>query len=384
MPFHLPTLIITVISLNLMLGGLMLVIYEVRKTQKCFFTWGISCFIFGIAVGLAGMQTYFDQAWLTIFVADVLIILTPLLLLHGLRQFQMQRPVSYKLVALVLSYSALPLVLLYTAPIHAQTFTAVVCAAIFLYAAIYILTIQQAPTLMRWMLFLLFLAHGALMLTQSGMLVQNLALKNVLMLPSSFEWLLIGHLALTTGTATLFPLLAFAMSEKRLLEVTNFDELTHMLNRRGFLERTGLLLAKNRIQRRPFCVLVVNLDQFKNINANYGDATGEECLRQVADIIQGHLREHDVAARIGGEKFAVALADVDRNQAELISYRLCDRIGKATLSIQGEILKLTASIGGIHSRSSRCELGDLLRTADEALYRAKSTGHNRFVLATQA
>ncbi|MGQ4276853.1 GGDEF domain-containing protein [Pseudidiomarina sp. E22-M8] len=361
----------------------MLVIYEVRKTQKCFFTWGISCFIFGIAVGLAGMQTYFDQAWLTIFVADVLIILTPLLALHGLRQFQMQRPISFKLVALVLSYSALPLVLLYTAPIHAQTFTSVVCAAIYLYASIYILTIKQAPTLMRCMLFCLFLAHGALMLAQSGMLVQNLAAKSVVMLPSSFEWLLIGHLALTTGTATLFPLLAFAMSEKRLLEITNFDELTHMLNHRAFLERTGLLLAKNRIRRRSFCVLVIDLDHFSNINAHYGDAAGDECLRQISDIIQGHLRENDVAARIGGEEFAVALADVDRNQAELISYRLCERIGKATFNIEGETLKITASIGGIHSRSSRRELDDLLRAADEALYTAKSSGRNRFVLATQ-
>lgn len=358
----------------------MLVMYGVRKKQKCFFSWALSCFIFAVAAVLATMRAYVDQPWLTIFVADLFLILTPLMALHGLRQFQTQKSVSWKLVALVMSYSALPLVLLYTAPVHAQTFTSMACAAIFFFAAIYMLTIRQAPPPMRAFLFALFLGHGAIMLAQSGTLIQNLAVKDVTALVPLIEWLLLMHMSLTTITVFLLPVLAFSMSEKRILELVNMDQLTGLLNRQSFLERSGLLLGKSRVRRRSFCILLIDLDNFESIKERYGHESADHCLRDVAQIIRKHLRENDLPARIGSEAFAVALADLDRNQAELISYRLVEAVANETFIVGQDPIKLTASVGCIHSFASRRDLGELLKAAGKALLQAKSSGHNRFVL----
>ncbi|WP_241970278.1 sensor domain-containing diguanylate cyclase [Pseudidiomarina aquimaris] len=379
---HLPTLIITTITLNVLLAGVMFIIYQVRRSQKSFLTWALACAVFAVAVMLTSMRAIVDdQPWLTVFMADLCIIFAPLLALHGLRQYQVQGPVSLKLVALVMSYSALPLVYLYTSPLHAQTLTAVITAAIYLFAAAYMLTIKQAPALSRNVLFLLFLLHGALMLGMAGMLFQNLGAKQLITVEPILKLILITHLLLTTGTVTLFPVFAFAMSERRLLEIVNFDELTQLYNRRAFFERGSMLLAKNRVLRRPFCVLMLDLDHFKEINDRFGHAAGDACLREVARIIHESVRDNDVAARIGGEEFALALSDVDRNQAELLSYRLCQRIAQQVFEHNDEKIELTVSIGGIFSISSRRELSDLLNAADSALYEAKAGGRNQFKFA---
>lgn len=379
---HLPTLIITTIALNVLLAGVMFIIYQVRRSQKGFLTWALACSVFAIAVMLTSMRAVVDdQPWLTVFLADLCIILAPLLALHGLRQYQIQGPVSLKLVALVMSYSALPLVYLYTSPLHAQTLTAVITAAIYLFAAAYMLTIKQAPALSRNVLFLLFLIHGALMLGMAGMLFQNLSGSQFSAVEPVLKLLLITHLLLTTGTVTLFPVFAFAMSERRLLEIVNFDELTQLFNRRAFFERGSILLAKNRVLRRPFCVLMLDLDHFKEINDRFGHAAGDACLQEVARIIRESVRDNDVAARIGGEEFAIALCDVDRNQAELLSYRLCKRISQQVFEHDEQQIALTVSIGGIFSISSRRELSDLLNAADSALYEAKANGRNQFKFA---
>ncbi|RUO63088.1 GGDEF domain-containing protein [Pseudidiomarina insulisalsae] len=379
---HLPTLIITIIALNLMLCGVMLIIYQVRRTQKSFLTWALSCVIFAMAIMFSSARILVeDQLWLTIFVANLAFIFAPLLALHGLRQYQVQGPVSLKLVALVMSYSALPLVYLYTSPLHAHTLTAVICAAIYLFAAAFMLTIRQAPALSRNVLFLLFLLHGALMLGMAGMLVENLGASQFITVQPILKLMLITHLLLTTGTVTLFPVFAFAMSERRLLELVNFDELTRLLNRRAFFERASMMLAKNRVLRRPFCVLVVDLDELKRINDRYGYEAGDACLKAVADVIRDTIRDQDVAARIGGEEFAVALSDADRNQVELLSYRLCQRVEQQAFSFQGEPIELTVSIGGIFSIASRRELNDLLNAADTALNQAKTSGRNQFKFA---
>ncbi|KFZ27893.1 hypothetical protein IDAT_11490 [Pseudidiomarina atlantica] len=379
MELHLPTLVVTAVGLNVLLGILMLVIYQVRRTQKSFLTWACACFVFALAAVAASLRVYIDQPWLTIFTADVLIVLSPLLALHGLRQYQQQAPVSLKLVALVISYTALPLVLLYHAPIHAQTFTSVVCASVYLFAAVYILTIRQAPALTKAVLFLLFLVHGGLMLGMAGMLFQNLSAAKIAMIEPILNLMLMTHLYLTTGTAMLFPVFAFSLSEQRLLELANFDDLTKMYNRRAFWERSSLLLAKNRLLRKPFAVLMIDVDYFKAINDRYGHAAGDACLKRIADIIREHLREQDVAARVGGEEFAVAMPNADHNQAELLGMQICQQVEQEKFEVAGQKIKLTVSIGIIYSSNSRRELAELLNAADTALYDAKASGRNRLV-----
>ncbi|RUO74894.1 GGDEF domain-containing protein [Pseudidiomarina sediminum] len=381
MELHLPTLIVTAVSLNLLVGVLMLIIFQSRRSQKSFLTWAIACFVFALGAIVASLRTSIDQQWLTIFVADLLIVLTPLLAIHGLRQYQVQGPVSLKLLTLVISYTALPLTLLYTAPNHAQVFTSVVCAAIFLFAAAYMLSIKNAPSLTKGILFFLFLVHALLMFGLAGTLFQNLSEANPMAVEPLLNLILITHLFLTTGTTMLFPVFAFAMTEKQLLELANFDDLTQLYNRRAFYERSSLLLAKNRVLRRPFVVLMIDVDHFKTINDRYGHTAGDACLQQLAYLLRYATRDQDIVARVGGEEFAIAIPDIDRNQAELLSYRLCEQVSQEIFEVNGERVPLTVSIGIIYSQSSRRELEELIEAADGALYEAKAQGRNGFAFA---
>nr|WP_244993675.1 GGDEF domain-containing protein [Pseudidiomarina sediminum] len=171
------------------------------------------------------------------------------------------------------------------------------------------------------------------------------------------------------------------MTEKQLLELANFDELTQLYNRRAFYERSSVLLAKNRVLRRPFVVLMIDVDHFKTINDRYGHTAGDACLQQLAYLLRYATRDQDIVARVGGEEFAIAIPDIDRNQAELLSYRLCEQVSQEIFEVNGERVPLTVSIGIIYSQSSRRELEELIEAADGALYEAKAQGRNGFAFA---
>ncbi len=378
MYIHLPTVIMTTILLNLLLGAAMFVIFNALKSQKSFRTWGIACFVFAIANILAGLRFSLDAPWLTVFVADLLIILVPLLALHGLRQYQLQRSVSNRWTARIMIISAVPLYFLYQSPLQAQVLTASICAALYIYSGAYVQTIKPTPKFTRRALSVLFLVHGVLLLTTAVVVAVESKVSLVISSEQLITVLLIAHLLLTTATTVLFPVFVFSLNERRLLEVVNIDELTQLFNRRGFFELGSELLVKNQAQARPSCVLMLDLDRFKSINDRYGHAAGDACLRDVARIIRKHMREHDIAARIGGEEFAIALADVDRMQAEQVSRRLVERVAQQAFEFEGERIDLTVIVGGIVTTANQRDLSELLNDADSALYEAKSSGRNQF------
>jgi len=378
MYIHLPTVIITTILLNLVLGAAMFVIYNALASQKSFRTWGIACFVFAGANVLAGLRNTLDAQWLTVYVADLLIILVPLLALHGLRQYQLQRRIPSRWTLLVLLISAVILYFLFSLPLAAQVVTALICAVLYIYAGSYVKTIKPTPRFTRRALSLLFFIHGFLLLATAIVVAVEAQVALFISSEQLITILLIAHLLLTTGTTVLFPVFVFSLNERRLLEVVNVDELTQLFNRRGFFELGSELLAKNHAQARSSCVLMLDLDRFKSINDRYGHAAGDACLRDVAGIIKRHMREHDIAARIGGEEFAIALANVDRAQAEQVSRRLVERVAQHKFEFQGETIDLTVSVGGIITAENEPDLNALLKDADTALYEAKSRGRNQF------
>lgn len=373
MLIHLPTLIITTIILNSVLGITLLVIHRAMPSQKSFQTWAVACFSFALANVFASLRDTIDQPLLTIVVADLLIISVPLLALHGMRQYRQQIDVPRMGMIVTLVISAILLLATHTAAYVAQTITAILCGVIYLFAANYLRHIRPTPRITRHLLMGLFGAHGLLML-----LMASAALQQAEPSKSLYTFLLMAHLIMTTMTTLLFPVLAFSHNERRLLKIAHLDELTELFNRRAFFEQGALLLAQNRQLEKPSCILMIDLDHFKSINDKYGHAAGDACLRHVAEIIRRTMRERDVAARIGGEEFAIALADVDRQQAEMISQRLVERIAAHTFHFDGNDIELTVSLGGILSTRSRRPLNDLLNDADAALYAAKASGRNQF------
>jgi len=177
---------------------------------------------------------------------------------------------------------------------------------------------------------------------------------------------------------------ALLASEKELLVLATTDFLTELPNRRQFLTR--LTEEFHRVQRlgNQCCsVLMLDLDRFKRINDTYGHAVGDAVLVHFAQIMRKTFRKIDMAARMGGEEFAVILPGSDLAVAHASAERLRERVAKIPFLQDGKSISVTVSIGAAAMVSSDSDADQTLIRADEALYRAKENGRNQVEIAVQ-
>ncbi|MGI9205356.1 MAG: GGDEF domain-containing protein [Woeseiaceae bacterium] len=163
-------------------------------------------------------------------------------------------------------------------------------------------------------------------------------------------------------------------------ELAVSDQLTGLLNRRGFSERAAMAYAASRRTGRPVSVIMTDIDRFKQINDDFGHSAGDVALCHFSDFLQANRREDDVTARVGGEEFALILSGADLTEAVRIADELCDRIQATPVDLDGRHLVMTASFGvATISEKDTC-LADVVLRADRALYRSKREGRNRIDL----
>ena len=173
------------------------------------------------------------------------------------------------------------------------------------------------------------------------------------------------------------------LSRRQEREQALTDPLTGLGNRRYFDERGDGVLALARRRGRPFSVLMIDIDHFKRVNDQHGHAVGDEVLRALGNALKASLRGGDVCGRLGGEEFAVALPDEDREGAAATAERLrhaLERLGASSAAARGPI-EVTVSIGVAAYPEDGDALEALLRRADKRLFRAKQSGRNRVVAA---
>jgi diguanylate cyclase (GGDEF)-like protein len=153
------------------------------------------------------------------------------------------------------------------------------------------------------------------------------------------------------------------------------DPLTRLYNRGvglGTLERE---LARARRHQSALTVLMLDLDEFKNLNDRFGHVRGDAALRISAGVLLKALRKQDTICRYGGEEFMVVLPDTDLEQASVIATRLFTEVEAAGLE---ERLPLTVSIGLTEVSWEQDTVESILTRADHALYASKARGRNRF------
>jgi diguanylate cyclase (GGDEF)-like protein len=157
------------------------------------------------------------------------------------------------------------------------------------------------------------------------------------------------------------------------------DELTGLANVRAFLSTLDRELERGRRFDTPLGLIMLDIDDFKRVNDDYGHPQGDEVLAQVAAVVRDQTRELDIAARYGGEELAVILPQTDAAGAELLAERMRAAIESLHVPRVGRsgTLSVTASFGVAAVPDSALDRGGLIGAADAALYAAKRAGKNR-------
>jgi diguanylate cyclase len=163
--------------------------------------------------------------------------------------------------------------------------------------------------------------------------------------------------------------------QRRLSRLSRKDSLTGLNNRRSFFE----MAEKRRKQAQVAILMVLDADHFKRINDTYGHQAGDICLQTIAYTLRRNLRAQDVVGRIGGEEFAILLANTTEAQARVIAERLTGPI-PFQAGPEAAHLSVTLSVGAVASTPD-IALDRLFIQADRALYQAKSEGRARVVFA---
>jgi diguanylate cyclase (GGDEF)-like protein len=157
------------------------------------------------------------------------------------------------------------------------------------------------------------------------------------------------------------------------------DELTRIANRRKFMDVFQLELQKANKTGRPLTLILADVDHLKKINDGYGHPAGDAAIRHVADVLREGRREADLAARLGGEEFGVILPDTDILAGARIADQICSKLGSSVVTGVGTV---TASFGVATAPEDGDEAKDLMKTADERLYTAKSSGRDQVCYVT--
>lgn len=163
--------------------------------------------------------------------------------------------------------------------------------------------------------------------------------------------------------------------EKQLESLASTDALTGLWNRRYFFEIGHNECKRTRRYKAKFGMLMIDIDHFKDINDTYGHAAGDAVLINVSEVFKKHLRDVDIASRIGGEEFAVLMPNTDIEGVKIVAERLRSAVESSQIAYEGNALKITISVG-ISDCSNVNSIDEMLKNADDALYDAKNSGRN--------
>jgi len=168
-----------------------------------------------------------------------------------------------------------------------------------------------------------------------------------------------------------------AAYQRRMFEAAVKDALTGVYNRRHFHERIETELAFANRHTTPLSLLMIDIDEFKQVNDRHGHVVGDKILKALARRLGQIVRTEDLLARYGGEEFAI-LSRVDRGGARVFAERLRARIASKSFAVNGVDVQVTVSIGiGTFPEVAARAPKELISAADQALYKAKKGGRNR-------
>ncbi|MBI9045336.1 MAG: GGDEF domain-containing protein, partial [Anaerolineaceae bacterium] len=167
---------------------------------------------------------------------------------------------------------------------------------------------------------------------------------------------------------------------KKLEVQASYDELTGLYNRRKFMDLFKREIAIARRYDHPLCVLLLDVDHFKEINDTYGHQSGDLVLQRLGQSLIKGVREIDLIGRWGGEEFVILLPRTNCEQALDVAERLREMVADLKIDVHENTVSITISGGISSSESGELEMDEMITKADELMYRAKTEGRNRICI----
>jgi diguanylate cyclase (GGDEF)-like protein len=168
-----------------------------------------------------------------------------------------------------------------------------------------------------------------------------------------------------------------------LKDLTHRDHLTGLYNRRFFADEAIRAISISLRKKSPFSIIMMDIDNFKNINDTYGHHYGDKVICEVSDRLKKLIRKSDVAVRFGGEEFVLLLYETTQEDALKVAENIRREIDNLSMNCGEHIINFTISFGVTQFDAIKDEtnIENTIARADHALYKAKQTGRNRVVLA---
>ena len=189
------------------------------------------------------------------------------------------------------------------------------------------------------------------------------------------------YLAIAAETAELLALIIdSARARGSLARISITDEMTGLPNRQICFERLDTELSRTLRAKGSLAVAILDLDNFKQINDEYGHRAGDDILREAAHRMSACIRPYDTLSRIGGEEFLLVAPDVNLDVAARIGERLRRAIADRLFKVDGAMISMTVSCGITVAAATDMSVAALVARADRGLYEAKKTGRDRVIV----
>ena len=186
-----------------------------------------------------------------------------------------------------------------------------------------------------------------------------------------YETLLATFLGLIVLSLMIYLAHSNSRENKYLIHLSEIDPLTSVFNK----ETTQKLIDQKLKNHEHFCFLILDVDDFKSVNDNYGHAVGDKVLKNLSDLFKNHFRQTDIVGRIGGDEFIILIEDEHIAESRIQS--LLKKVNALKIE-ELQDFKLSISVGMAFAPSNGTTFMELYRHADHALYQTKRTGKNNY------